>query len=176
MRSDILLVAVGGQNVKPYLDFFFGYAKSKGDYYKVTVEKGRSKEKCVERYSIHIGGGAGDITEGNADVTIALEQLEGVRHRNYSREEGATLVSEKRIIPISVLSRVAAYPENAFQKCVNDCFRVYKFDESDHIFACLLALKVLGIEKDDLIAYGEKTNLYTKEDVERVFAAKPVKA
>jgi|GEM_PF-4900566 len=177
MKIDILLVCVGGQDVEPFKNFFTLFCKQKGFELFINYKKGFSKERCSETYSIRIGGGYGDITQGKADAVIALEQLEGVRYRRYVSEEGAMIMSSKRILPLSVLQGVAKYPENAYQKCLNDCFLIYPFDGAENAyFPCLLALRASKVEESDLFDFGKTTNLYTPEEVKRVFLTKPVRA
>lgn len=177
MRLDVLLCAVGGQNVQPYLDFFAAYAINEKASLHVHTEKGFSPERVSERYSIRLGDGFGDIPVGKAQAVIALEQLEGLRHRHFVHEDGAMIMSEKRIIPIAVLSHTAKYPENCFQKCINDCFVVYAFsEENTPAYACLLALRATGEDKEKLRRFGQVSGLYTTEEVDRVFSLKSVKA
>ena len=177
MPSEILICAVGGQDVEPYIYFFHTFSTIREYSFRVNVKKGYSKERCVETYSIHMGGGYGDITEGNADVVISLEQLEGVRFRHYVKENGGMVVSAKRILPVSVVTNVAKYPEQPLQQCLNDCFLVYKFEEQDSVaFACMLAMKILGCDKTTLYEFAKLGNLFTPEEVDRVFSEKPIRA
>lgn len=149
MRFDILISAVGGQDVKPYLDFFHKLALKKGEHVFIDYKSGFSKERCSEKYSIRIGGGYGDILEGKADAVISLEQLEAVKSRFYPKESGGLIVSKKRILPASVLNGTTEYPKDCMQKCVNDCFKVFETDGENYLLICYLCLRLLGFEKEE---------------------------
>jgi indolepyruvate ferredoxin oxidoreductase, beta subunit len=50
------------------------------------------------------------VWEGTADVIIALEEAEALRHAHFLREGGLAVVSSQRIIPVTVSSGKATYP------------------------------------------------------------------
>lgn len=50
------------------------------------------------------------VWEGTADVIIALEEAEALRHAHFLKEGGLAVVSTQRIIPVTVSSGKAKYP------------------------------------------------------------------
>lgn len=176
MKYDILLSTVGGQNVKPYLDFFQLLSTKIKEHIFIDYKSGFSKERCSEKYSIRIGGGYGEILEGKADAVICLEQLEAVKCRFYPKESGGLIVSKRRILPASVINGTTEYPKDCMQKCVNDCFKVFETDGENSLLICCLCLRLLGLSKE------ESLNLF-KEDFDdfcdtltRAYSQKYVKA
>ncbi len=56
------------------------------------------------------------ITEGEADVLLSFELLEGLRYISYVKPDGKAIVSTKKIIPSSVGSGSDKYPDNIEDK------------------------------------------------------------
>ncbi len=51
------------------------------------------------------------IEQGTADVLLSLEAIEALRCHQYLKPEGTAVVSQQRVIPITVSSGKAVYPE-----------------------------------------------------------------
>lgn len=175
MICDILISAVGGQDVKPYLDFFHKIASKTNTNIFVDYKSGFSKERCSERYSIRIGGGYGEILEGKADAVISLEQLEAVKCRFYPKESGGLIVSKKRILPASVINGTTEYPKDCMQKCVNDCFKVFETDGEDYLLNCCLSLRLIGLSEDETLKLVDDYPI-SSQTVKQAYAQKFVKA
>lgn len=175
MKADILICSVGGQEIRPYLDFFSLFADKIGEHIYIDYKKGFSPERCSESYSVRIGGGFGEILSEGADVVIATEQLEGLKNRFFPSSDGGLIVSKKRILPASVINGTSGYPSDCFQKCINDCFKVFDYDE-DYLTACFLALRLIGIDKDKCLSMFQTDYKEAVEIIEKAFARKFVKA
>lgn len=52
------------------------------------------------------------VAEGEATVLVALECVEGLRFHRYLKPDGLAVVSRQRIIPVSVSSGSAVYPDD----------------------------------------------------------------
>ncbi len=52
------------------------------------------------------------VWEGTADVLIALEEAEALRYAHFLKPTGIAVVSAQRIIPVTVSSGKAKYPED----------------------------------------------------------------
>ena len=52
------------------------------------------------------------IKEGDADFLLALEKVEAVRYANYLKNDGVAIVNMQKIIPVTVASGSATYPDN----------------------------------------------------------------
>ncbi len=174
MKSSILLVCVGDRNIDLFTRLFREYAALKGEKLFLSLASNSYNERCTRAYSFKIGG-IGDIVEGDADLVIALEQLEGVRFRRFGREDSSMIVSTHRELPVVVLLGGGSYPNDCFQKCINDCFSVYKSEEEKgDAFIGALALRLLG-ESPAFVEYVfDKLEL--EIDINEVFSRKSVKA
>ncbi len=53
------------------------------------------------------------IEPGTAQILVALEVLEGIRHAHYVAQDGVALVNTQRIVPVTVTSGQAEYPAEA---------------------------------------------------------------
>lgn len=175
MKTNVLVCSVGGQNIKPYLDFFYKYATKTGNRIYIDYNKGFSPERCSEKYSIRIGDGFGEILPGGADAVIATEQLEAVKARFYPNEDGGLIVSKKRILPTSVINGASVYPSDCIQKCINDCFKVFDYD-NDFLMACFLSLRLIGESKERCVALFADEYENVSETIENAFSRKFVKA
>lgn len=174
MKSSILLVCVGDRDISLYTKFFREYASVKGEKFFLSLATNSYNERCSRAYSFKIGG-VGDIIEGDADLVIALEQLEGVRFRRFGREDSSMIVSTHRELPVVVMLGGTPYPNDCFQKCINDCFSVFKAEEGKgDAFICALALRLLG-ESESFVSeiFGK---LKVEVDINEVFSQKAVKA
>ena len=65
------------------------------------------------------------IEEGQADVLIAFEMLEALRYAHFLKKDGAIIVNEQRIDPITVVTGAAQYPENIIENLEKE-YNVYK--------------------------------------------------
>ena len=60
-----------------------------------------------------------------ADVLIAFEKLEALRYAHFLKKDGAIIVNEQRIDPITVVTGAAQYPENIIENLEKE-YNVYK--------------------------------------------------
>jgi len=56
------------------------------------------------------------LTPGEADVLLAFEPLEALRTLHYAKPESKVVVNSRHIMPATVASGAAKYPENIFDK------------------------------------------------------------
>ena len=56
------------------------------------------------------------LTPGEADVLLAFEPLEAMRTLHYAKPNGKIVVNSRHIMPATVASGAAKYPENIFDK------------------------------------------------------------
>ena len=52
------------------------------------------------------------IEQGNSDIVLAFEKLEAMRYIHYLKKNGTAIVNDRKILPMSVLTDAASYPEN----------------------------------------------------------------
>jgi len=109
---DILIASVGGQGGILTARILADGFRRQGWQVKTSevhgmAQRGGSVETHVRRGSqVH----SPLIPRGEADVLLALEQLEGLRYLPWLRPGGLAVVSSERIAPVSVTLGGAAYP------------------------------------------------------------------
>lgn len=52
------------------------------------------------------------IEPGKSDMVLAFEELEAMRYIHYLKKNGTAIVNDRKILPMSVLTGAASYPEN----------------------------------------------------------------
>jgi indolepyruvate ferredoxin oxidoreductase beta subunit len=72
------------------------------------------------------------VEEGQADVLIAFEKLEALRYAHFLKQDGALVVNDHRIDPITVVTGAAEYPENIIENLEKEhkVFRVNAMEEA----------------------------------------------
>ncbi len=55
------------------------------------------------------------VEEGQADILIAFERLEALRYAHFLKPDGAIIVNDIRIDPMSVVTGAAEYPEHILE-------------------------------------------------------------
>ena len=56
------------------------------------------------------------ITEGEADIILAFEQLEAARFIKYLKKQGKIILNTQKIMPMPVVTGNAKYPEDVIEK------------------------------------------------------------
>ena len=56
------------------------------------------------------------ITEGEADIILAFEQLEAARWIKYLKKQGKIILNTQKIMPMPVVTGNAKYPEDVIEK------------------------------------------------------------
>lgn len=98
------------------------------------------------------------VEEGQADVLIAFERLEALRYAHFLKKDGAMVINDRRIDPITVVTGVAQYPENIIENLSAE-HKVYKVDAMEE------ALKLGNSKVFNVIVLGvaAKHMDFTKE-------------
>ena len=87
------------------------------------------------------------VEEGQADVLIAFEMLEALRYAHFLKKNGAIVVNEHRIDPITVVTGAAQYPENIIENLEKQ-YNVYKVNAMEE------ALKLGNSKVFNIIVLG----------------------
>ncbi|MBR5248605.1 MAG: indolepyruvate oxidoreductase subunit beta, partial [Lachnospiraceae bacterium] len=87
------------------------------------------------------------VEEGQADVLIAFEMLEAKRYAHFLKKDGAIVVNEHRIDPITVVTGAASYPENIIENLEKE-HKVYKVNAMEE------ALKLGNSKVFNIIVLG----------------------
>ncbi len=113
----IFLCGVGGQgiilasNILSEVCMEAGYDVKKSEVHGMSQRGGSVVSNVVygeKVYSPLIG-------KGDADIILALEKLEGLRHLDYLVEGGEIIVNDYRIDPQPVAAGLFEYPENVIE-------------------------------------------------------------
>jgi len=111
---DFLLAGVGGQgtilasNVLTQVGVQAGYDAKKAEVHGMAQRGGSvtSHVRWAEKVYSPL------IAKGKVDVLIAFEKLEALRHIEFLRLGGTVVVNDYEIIPITVTSGGAEYPDD----------------------------------------------------------------
>ena len=68
------------------------------------------------------------ITEGEADIILAFEQLEAARWINYLKKDGKIILNTQKIMPMPVVTGNAVYPDNVIEKLNNTNASIISLD------------------------------------------------
>ncbi|MBE5930935.1 MAG: indolepyruvate oxidoreductase subunit beta [Lachnospiraceae bacterium] len=98
------------------------------------------------------------VEEGQADVLIAFERLEALRYAHFLKKDGAMVINDRRIEPITVVTGAAQYPENIIEDLAKE-HQVYSVDAQEE------ALKLGNSKVFNVIVLGvaAKHMDFTKE-------------
>ena len=92
-NKNIMIVGVGGQGT-------------------LLTSRILGKLATISGFDVKLSEVHGIVEEGQADVLIAFERLEALRYLHFLKKDGVVIVNDWRIDPITVVTRVASYPEN----------------------------------------------------------------
>ena len=111
---DIVICGVGGQgiilasNVLCHTAFLEGYDIKKSEVHGMAQRGG----SVITHVRIGDKIYSPLIEQGNSDVVLAFEKLEAMRYIHYLKKNGTAIVNDRKILPMSVLTGAASYPEN----------------------------------------------------------------
>ena len=119
--SNIVIVGVGGQGTLLASRILGHVATMQGYDVKVSEVHGMSQRggsvvtyvKYAEKVNSPI------VSQGDADILLAFEQLEAYRSLPYLKKGGKLLVNTQKTDPMPVIIGAAEYPENILEKIEN---------------------------------------------------------
>lgn len=115
---NLMIVGVGGQGTL-LASRLLGYIMTEEDLdVKVSEVHGMSQRggsvvtyvKAAQKVNSPI------ITEGEADIILAFEQLEAARFIKYLKKDGKIILNTQKIMPMPVVTGNAKYPEGVIEK------------------------------------------------------------
>ncbi len=112
--TNIVLSGVGGQGILLASRIISHTALSSGYDVKTNEVHGMAQRGGSVIAQIRFGEKVFSplIKKGDADFLIALEKVEAVRYADYLKDGGWTFVNMQEIIPTTVTSGAAVYPDN----------------------------------------------------------------
>ena len=114
---NIMIVGVGGQGTLLTSRILGGLAMDAGYDVKLSEVHGMAQRGGSVVTFVRYGDKVNEpiVEEGQADVLIAFERLEALRYLHFLKKDGVVIVNDWRIDPITVVTGVAAYPEDVIE-------------------------------------------------------------
>lgn len=119
MNKNIMIVGVGGQGSLLASKLLGNVVMSAGYDVKVSEVHGMSQRGgSVVTYVKYSDEKVWSpvVNEGEADLIISFELLEGARYVQYLKKGGKLVVNDQKISPMPVITGAAKYPENIAEK------------------------------------------------------------
>lgn len=135
MVRNLLLTGVGGQGIITASTVLSqacrlaGWSVKKSEVHGMS-QRGGSVDSHV-RFSSDEQIASPLIPEGEADVMVAFEPLEGLRQIRQTSPDAAVLVEKRRIVPVTVNLKGFSYPEDVFERLLASGREVTLLDAAD---------------------------------------------
>ena len=115
--KNIMIVGVGGQGTLLTSRILGKLAINAGYDVKLSEVHGMAQRGGSVVTFVRYGDKVNEpiVEEGQADVLIAFERLEALRYLHFLKKDGVVIVNDWRIDPITVVTGVAAYPEEGIE-------------------------------------------------------------
>ncbi len=167
--KNIMIVGVGGQGTLLTSRILGKLAINAGYDVKLSEVHGMAQRGGSVVTFVRYGDKVNEpiVEEGQADVLIAFERLEALRYLHFLKKDGVVIVNDWRIDPITVVTGVAAYPEDVIEtlKEKRRAIVVEATAESKklgapkafNIIVLGAAAKHMGFEKEDWLRVIETT-------------------
>ena len=112
--ANIVLSGVGGQGILLASAVISHAAMASGYDVKTNEVHGMAQRGGSVIAQIRFGEKVFSplIRKGDADFLLALEKVEAVRYADYLRSDGMAIVNMQKIIPVTVASGLAIYPDD----------------------------------------------------------------
>ncbi len=130
MKVNILIVGVGGQGTLLASRILGKAADLLDKDCKLSEVHGMSQRggSVVTHVRIADSVASPIIAEGEADIVLAFELLEGARWRHFVKSDGLILVNTQRIWPMPVIGGTVDYPDNLIADMQNEGKNVLALD------------------------------------------------
>ena len=125
--KNIMIVGVGGQGTLLTSRILGGITVDAGFDVKLSEVHGMAQRGGSVVTFVRYGEKVAEpiVEEGQADVLIAFERLEALRYAHFLKKDGAMVINDWRIDPITVVTGMAEYPDNIIENLEKE-HKVYK--------------------------------------------------
>lgn len=167
--KNIMIVGVGGQGTLLTSRILGGITVDAGYDVKLSEVHGMAQRGGSVVTFVRYGEKVAEpiVEEGQADVLIAFEKLEALRYAHFLKKDGAIVVNDHRIDPITVVTGAAAYPENIIENLEKE-YQVYKINAMEealklgnpkvfNIIVLGMAARHMDFDKEAWLKVIEKT-------------------
>ena len=112
--KSVMICGVGGQGILLASDLLSEVVFQEGIDVKKSEVHGMSQRGGTVTSNVRFGEKVYSplISKGDADIILAFEKLEGLRHLEFLKENGIVIVNDFVIEPLPVACGLAEYPEN----------------------------------------------------------------
>lgn len=111
-KLDLLITGVGGQGAILASDIIGKAAVISGLPIRAAETHGMAQRGGSVVNHIRLGSDLGSmIPKKGADIMLALEPMEAVRYLDFLKDGGVIIVNTQPIIPVTVTSGLAKYPD-----------------------------------------------------------------
>lgn len=111
-KIDLLITGVGGQGAILASDIIGKAAVVSGIPIRAAETHGMAQRGGSVVNHIRLGSDFGSmIPKKGADIMLALEPMEAVRYLDFLKDGGVIIVNTQPIIPVTVTSGMAKYPD-----------------------------------------------------------------
>ena len=159
---NILIVGVGGQGSLLASRVLGAYFSAKYPEVKLSEVHGMSQRGGSVVTYVRAGEKVFSplVAEGEADLIISFELLEGLRYIPCLKPEGRLIASTQRISPLPVITGAASYPEDILDRISSAGVRVTAID------ALSLALQAGSAKTANMVMLGAASNYIGGEKTE----------
>ncbi len=167
--KNIMIVGVGGQGTLLTSRILGKLAIEAGYDVKLSEVHGMAQRGGSVVTFVRYGENVAEpiVEEGQADVLIAFERLEALRYLHFLKKDGALIVNDWRIDPITVVTGVAVYPDGILDtlKAARNTIAVEATKEAKlmgapkafNVVVLGAAARHIGFDKEDWIKVIETT-------------------
>ncbi|MBR5584554.1 MAG: indolepyruvate oxidoreductase subunit beta [Lachnospiraceae bacterium] len=147
--KNIMIVGVGGQGTLLTSRILGGITVDAGFDVKLSEVHGMAQRGGSVVTFVRYGEKVAEpiVEEGQADVLIAFERLEALRYAHFLKKDGAMVINDWRIDPITVVTGMAEYPDNIIEDLEKE-HKVYKVNAMEE------ALKLGNSKVFNIIVLG----------------------
>ncbi len=112
--KSVMICGVGGQGILLASDLLSQVMLQDGIDVKKSEVHGMSQRGGTVVSNVRFGEKVYSplISKGDADIILAFEKLEGLRHLEFLKENGIIIINDFMIEPLTVACGLAEYPEN----------------------------------------------------------------
>lgn len=130
--KNIMIVGVGGQGTLLTSRILGGIMVKGGYDVKLSEVHGMSQRGGSVVTYVRYGEKVAEpiVEEGQADVLIAFERLEALRYAHFLKPDGALVVNDHRMDPITVVTGAAEYPEDIIEN-LSKKYKVYSINAAE---------------------------------------------
>lgn len=148
--TSILIVGVGGQGTLLASRVLGNLLLSQGHDVKVSEVHGMSQRGGSVVTYIRYGDKVHSpiVTEGEADVIIAFEELEAYRWMPYLKKGGMLVVNKQNIVPMPVIIGAASYPTDILTEISK------KYENTIAVDALSIALECGSAKATNIVLLG----------------------